>query len=87
MSREQHDDDCPSCRPALLDLQTGHALPMTDPIMHRVMHVWRQTELAERQAFHRVTCLNSRAPDDLRVMAALSRRIQLAIEPPGSNIT
>jgi len=47
--------------------------------MRIVNQVWSQTTLAERQAFHRVTCNNSRLPDDLRLTQGIVKRIQAAI--------
>jgi len=40
--------------------------------------VWETTR-EEREVFHRVTCLNSRAPEDLSVMQGLINRIEAAV--------
>lgn len=79
MSWEKHDDDCPGCRPAILDVRTGKALPPDDPIMRAVNAVWAQTTLAERQAFHRVCCENSRDQADLDICFALNERFKAAM--------
>ncbi len=57
-------DECPGCRPAMMDLQ-GKMLPDDHPAMQAVNRAWLRTTLAQRQAFHRCTCLNSRDPVDL----------------------
>jgi hypothetical protein len=79
MSLEKHEDDCPGCKPALLDIKTGQRLPNDDPRMIVINKVWAGTTRAEREAFHRVTCLNSRAIPDLRVMERIAAKFQKAI--------
>lgn len=74
MSIEVYDDSCPGCRPVLLDPATGWALPDDSPAMLALRRVWNLTTLKERQAFHRVCCLNSRDPADLAVMESIAKR-------------
>jgi hypothetical protein len=80
MSQEHFDDNCPGCKPALLDIKTGKALPPEHPIMQIVDGIWAKTTLEERQAFHRVTCLNSEAPADVSVMVRITTHIEDAIK-------
>jgi hypothetical protein len=75
MSSEKFDDDCKGCRPVLLDVKTGRAAPSDHPTMKLLNRVWEAATLEERQAFHRVCCLNSREPEDLRVMKTLADRV------------
>ncbi len=76
---KDHDDDCPGCRPAMMDLKTGKVLPPDHPMMKIANAVWAQTTLAERQAFHRATCNNSEAVEDVRALTDIGQRIEAAI--------
>jgi hypothetical protein len=80
MSWEEFDDNCPGCRPAILDLETGKALPEEHPLMVKMAGVWATTSLAERRAWHRVTCLNSRDNLDLLLAENLVARFKAAAE-------
>jgi hypothetical protein len=68
----------------MVDVQTGKVLPDDSPQMQCVLGIWAGTTREEREAFHRFTCLNSRAKSDMQTMADLSTRIQKALEsmPP-----
>jgi hypothetical protein len=79
MSWQKYEDQCPGCTPVLADPVTLEPLPQDDPMTKAVMEVWAGTTLEERQAFHRFTCLNSRAADDLVIINELTRRIQAAV--------
>lgn len=80
MSWEEFSDECPGCRPALIDVETGKVLPEDSPTMQIIFTVWRRTTRKERQVFHRVTCLNSRVPSDLRIFHAVTMRLQSALQ-------
>ena len=84
LSRQRFDDQCPGCRLALVDAQTGKVLPDDSPQMQCVFSVWAGTTREAREAFHRFTCLNSTAKSDMQIVADLSTRIQkaLASMPP-----
>jgi len=79
MSKHKFDDDCPGCRPVLIDVDTGNPMPLTHPTMVRVNEIWAQTTLGEREAFHQVTCLNNRTPQVLKLAMQITRRIQDAL--------
>lgn len=79
MSNLIFDDDCAGCRPAMLDVKTGKPLPDDDPNMVIVNRLWRETTLAERQAWHRFTCLNSRAQVDVITAAVFAQRVEKAL--------
>ncbi len=79
MTRDVFSDDCPGCRPAILDITTGLPLPDESPAMQSVFALWRRTTRKERLVFHRVTCQNSQTPSDLRIFGDLARRIQQAV--------
>jgi hypothetical protein len=79
VSKDLFEDDCADCRPVLINSATGQVFSADSIEMRAVNAVWETTELADRQAFHRVTCLNSRAPTDLQRMQDLSQRIEKKI--------
>jgi len=54
-------------RPVIVDQKTMQILPQDHPAMIRVNEVYDQLSLPEKQAWHRVTCLNSRDPIDLAI--------------------
>jgi ABC-type nitrate/sulfonate/bicarbonate transport system substrate-binding protein len=56
------------------------AVPPESPIMQAINAVWAKTTLAEREAFHRFTCENSRAHADLAVVQSISERFKAAVE-------
>ena len=80
MSVDKFDDNCPCCKPALINMKTGLALPPESPIMQVVNRVWAESTLADREAFHNVCCLNSRTPADLTLALALNQRMKTALE-------
>ncbi len=81
MSREEFQDNCAGCRPALLDLETKKPLPPDSPEMQAINAVWETTTIEERQAYHHICCQNSRAPEDLRTVEPLIAKIQNALKP------
>lgn len=80
MSWDKYDDDCPGCRPVLIDPTTGKVSPPDSPEMKAIMEVWQLTTLTERQAWHRFTCQNSRTPGDLRIINHLVEMMGNALE-------
>jgi hypothetical protein len=79
MSMEVFSDDCPGCRPAVVDVETGKVLAKDSPIMQTVLAVWATTTREERVAYHRVCCGNSRNQVDLRVFQGIATRMQTAL--------
>jgi hypothetical protein len=79
MSWEKHDDNCPGCRPAIINRKTMKAFADGSPVMMAVDKVWDATTPSEREAWHRVTCQNSRAPSDLELSTQIANRIQAAL--------
>jgi hypothetical protein len=69
-------DDCPGCRPAAVDTRTGQALPDDHPLMQKILRAWGRTTLEQRQAWHAVTCLNSRKPTDMELAKQFVNSIQ-----------
>ena len=79
MSLDKFDDDCPGCRPALIDVRTGKVFHSSHPAVQAVNRVWARTTKEEREAFHQVTCLNNHTPAVLGVVMRLTKEIQNAI--------
>lgn len=74
-------DDCPGCRPAMLDMKTGEVLAADNPIMVKVNEIWdHQTTYAQRRSFIEVTLHNSQNLVDLQRMEEVSKMIEEAIE-------
>lgn len=63
----------------MVNLETGQALADDSAEMAAVNCVWSATTLAERQAWHRVTCLNSRSIVDLQIFKTFSDRLESAL--------
>lgn len=55
MSQEKFNNDCPGCKPVLLDAKTKTALPDDSPAMIAIMKIWKTLTLEERESFHRFT--------------------------------
>jgi len=80
MSRGKFDDQCPGCRPAMMDAETGKVLPDDSPQMKCVLSIWAETSREEREAFQRFNCLNSRQDRDLQIVNDLWARMAKALE-------
>jgi hypothetical protein len=90
MSKEQFNDNCPGCRPIIIDTDTMKALPSDSWQMQAVDRVWAETTWWERKDFHDFTCLNSREPQVLVTVNGLCHRINYALkaaEPKTSKIS
>jgi hypothetical protein len=76
--REDHDPEgCPGCRPVVLDPQTGKVvLEMTA----KAFLAFKATTPETRKSWHRVTCLNSRDPNDLALSKVLLDAISKELE-------
>jgi hypothetical protein len=57
-----------------MNLETGEVLPADHPTMLKIMAIWETTSRAQRAAYHRVMCLNSRDPVDLVIVHGLVER-------------
>lgn len=67
-----HDpENCPACRPVAFNPDTGEPLPASHPIQRAADAAWRNALPAQRIAWHRVTCLNSRHPADRMLAQAI----------------
>lgn len=84
MSKEQFSDDCPGCRPAVIDVKTGKQMSDDTPIMQAVNAVWAKTTREQREAFHNVCCKNSREPRDLELAGQIFQAIQSMANAQGN---
>lgn len=80
MSSQEFDDNCPSCKPVINDLETGKPMGPATPIMQAVERVWKESSFEERKAFHSVTCRNSRKSEDIELFRSLAMRIKSVAE-------
>lgn len=70
-------DHCPGCRPALVDVRTGQALPKDKEPMISILRMWRgQTSYAERKAYIQVKLHNSRNKSDIQLAFGVVEKIQ-----------
>lgn len=79
MSWEKHEDDCPGCRPAMMNLKTHEVLPDDSPEMVAILGVWSKTTLEQRQAWHRITCQGSKNPADHELVRPFIEESQAAM--------
>jgi len=84
MSRDKFDDNCAGCKPMMMDPVTRMVYPDDHPMMVVVLRLWSETTIEERRAWHRFTCQNSRAVEDLKFAQTFSERIDAALAPPGN---
>lgn len=75
MSTLLYDPNCAGCQPALFEPSTGKRLPDDHPIMVEVRKIFAACSLETKQAWHRFTCQNSRAPADLALVKTLTDKI------------
>ncbi len=62
MSCEKFDPACPSCRPVLLDPETGRPLPEDHPAVTALSRVWNAAPFEEQEAFWHCTVKSSQDP-------------------------
>lgn len=80
MSHHKFDPECLDCRPVIIDPSTSQVLSAEHPVMVAVNAVWEASPLEDREAFHRVTVLNGRDPEDLRRMQAMVEKIEAMVK-------
>lgn len=76
MSRHEFDDTCDACKPCLADPKTMSPLPEDHPAQLAINTAWAESTLDQRQAFHNVTCSNSRDTGDLNTVEPLIGKMQ-----------
>jgi len=78
MSRALFNDECPGCRPAMVDVKTKRVFADDSVEMTIVNRLWSETTIDERRAWHRVTCQNSRSLVDVQITKAFVDRLEAA---------
>lgn len=78
MSRNKFEENCPGCRLVLLDPKTGKKLSDDDPLVRTAQAEFDKLNRLEKEAWHRVTCLNSRTPADLQLLNKLMKTLEAA---------
>jgi len=76
MSRREFSDDCPGCKPVLVDPKTKRVCPPDSAPMRVLMSVWNGLTREERRAFHAFTCLNDCSRENLEVMRRIVEQFQ-----------
>lgn len=80
-AHREYIEGCRGCRPCVVDPVTGEVLADDSPVMHAINALWdKNTTRTERQAFFRVTVLNSRSAIDVGICQGLMERIQVAMK-------
>jgi hypothetical protein len=80
MSFKAYEEDCPGCKPVLLDPDTMKVLGPDDPAVKVINAVWGKTTPEERRSFHDACCNNSRLPKDLAVLESIGKRFEAAMQ-------
>ena len=75
MSLKKFDDNCPGCKPVVIDVKTKRPVAPDSPLGKAIEAVWVETTLYERECFHNFCCLNDLSEENYRVMTNISRRI------------
>jgi hypothetical protein len=79
MSLDKFDANCAGCRPCMMNPKTGQVMPDDSPEMRAVLGAWNALTPAEKQAWHRFTCLNSRTLIDLSAAKKFADSAQAAL--------
>jgi hypothetical protein len=74
VSKHSFDENCPGCKPVLIDATTMKPLPKDHPGMVAINRIWDECSLEEKEAFHKVTCLNNRSPSVMKLAVGLMDR-------------
>jgi hypothetical protein len=81
--KDRFDDECPDCRPIMVDPKTMQPYAADSVEMMAVNQIWSETTLEDRRAFHRFTCQNSRATGDMLRVKGFSDRLEEALAAAG----
>lgn len=75
---EQFSDECPGCRPMMVDAKTGSPYANDSVEMVIVNRLWSETTLDERRAWHRFTCQKSCSLVDVQIAKTFADRLEAA---------
>lgn len=79
MSWDTFDDNCPGCKPTMVELDSGKVLPDDHPQMVALLKMWRETTIHERRAWHAFTCQNLRDPLTMALIPGLQQKMEQAL--------
>lgn len=79
--KHKYDPNCPQCRPAILDPETGRIMEDAHPVMQKIMQCWNLQPHEVREAFIDVTYNNSREEKDVRLMQEFMNQVEAALAP------
>jgi len=79
MAVKRFDDECPGCRPAMINGHTKQPYPDASAEITIVNRLWAETMSAEREVWHRVTCQNSRSIVDVQLAQRFADRVQVGL--------
>ena len=81
MPKHEFCDECPGCRPALLDVKTEKIMTDDHPIMIAINEIWdHNTSYEERKAFINVTYHNSRNEEDKALFHKVMDQFKVKLE-------
>lgn len=82
MSCDHFDPNCEGCRPAILDPQTGRAMPKDHPMVVAINEVWDAAPREEQEACWKIWVKNGRDPGDMKLASAFMDKVQARLNPP-----
>lgn len=77
---ESYEENCQGCKPVILDIKTGRPFPADHPAVVAINAVFNSLPLSDKQAWHELTCHNSREPQVLAAMARVQKLFSDALE-------
>lgn len=75
MSKHKYDPNCVGCRPVIINASTGHSFSDDSVEGRMIERVWQTSTPEEREAFHEVTCNNSRDPETMAKGQRIAARL------------
>jgi hypothetical protein len=83
MSWSRFDDDCPGCKPSLINMKTGKPYKDDSLLMQAILEMWNTTTLEERKAWHDVCCYRPGStdkpptPEQIKLAQGLASRMSV----------
>lgn len=74
-----YDENCPGCRPAMIDVKTGKRMASNHPVMLAVLSVYDNATLEERRALHKLWVDSDQSEENMRIAGPVIQRIQNAV--------
>ena len=80
MGHKEKNNESDDCRPVIINIRNGEVFPDDSPEMVEIMLAWEKLTKAERDAWHRVCCQNSRNELDMVFANAFSQEIERLLD-------